>query len=118
MSGVVVLLVLAAAPDLELGERLYAARCGACHALDDNGAGPRHRGLLGRKAGTQPGFEYSEALRRSGLVWSRQTLDRWLADPNALVPGNKMVVQLANDAGERAAIIEWLAGATRPRARK
>lgn len=101
--------------DRARGERLYGARCGACHSLDENGPGPRHRGLFGRRAGTQPGFDYSDALRRSNLVWTGETLDRWLANPNALVPGNKMVVQLANDAVDRADLIAWLRSATSPR---
>jgi cytochrome c len=94
------------------GEELYTSRCGACHSIDDNGAGPRHRGLLGRKAGSQPGFDYSSALKQSGIVWNTTQLDRWLRDPNALVPGNKMVVQLAPDAGDRADLIAYLKRAT------
>lgn len=93
------------------GERLYQERCGACHSLDEHGAGPKHRGLIGRKAGTQPGFDYSAALAASQIVWSPQTLDRWIADPNVLVPGNKMVVQLANDPADRAAIVAYLVAA-------
>jgi cytochrome c len=92
------------------GEQLYHERCGACHSLDEHGAGPKHRGLIGRKAGTQPGFEYSAALAASSVVWSAQTLERWIADPNALVPGNRMIVQLANDAADRAAIVAYLVG--------
>jgi cytochrome c len=93
---------------LARGEQLYHERCGACHSLDEHGAGPKHRGLIGRKAGTQPGFDYSAALKASNIVWSPQTLERWLADPNALVPGNKMIVQLASDPLDRAAIIAYL----------
>ncbi len=104
----------APAPDPARGAELYAARCGACHSIDDNGAGPRHRGLFGRKAGTQPRYDYSPALRAAGFIWNRRTLDRWLADPNALVPGNKMVVQLAADPQDRADLIAWLRLATRP----
>ena len=96
------------------GEQLYVARCGACHSIDDNGAGPRHRGLLGRRAGSVPGFAYSEALKRSGIVWTAETLDLWLADPNHLVPGNIMVVRLANDPQDRADIIDYLRRATAP----
>jgi cytochrome c len=55
------LVLLAGAPDPARGEQLYIARCGACHSLDEHGAGPKHRGLFGRKAGSEPGFEYSEA---------------------------------------------------------
>ena len=93
---------------LARGEQLYHERCGACHSLDEHGAGPKHRGLIGRKAGTQPGFDYSAALVSSDLVWSPQTLERWIADPNALVPGNRMVVQLASDPADRAAIVAYL----------
>ncbi|MGE0583149.1 MAG: c-type cytochrome [Steroidobacteraceae bacterium] len=104
------------APDPARGAALYAARCGACHAIDDNGAGPRHRGLFGRRAGTQPGYDYSPALRASGLTWNRDTLDRWLADPAALVPGSRMFVQLADSTQDRADILEWLRVATQGRA--
>jgi cytochrome c len=93
---------------LARGERLYQERCGACHSLDENGAGPKHRGLKGRKAGTQPGFDYSKALASSNIVWSAQMLEKWIADPNALVPGNSMIVRLANDPVERAAIVAYL----------
>lgn len=111
--SLLVLLLIAGAPDPARGEQLYVSRCGACHSIDDNGAGPRHRGLFGRKAATQPGFEYSEALRKSGIVWSLAKVDRWLTNPNALVPGNKMVVQLANEPADRADIIAYLKGATK-----
>ncbi|HEY0881708.1 MAG TPA: c-type cytochrome [Archangium sp.] len=102
------LVLLAAAPDAARGEQLYTARCGACHSLDEHGAGPKHRGVFGRKAGSEPGFEYSQALRNSKLTWNAKTLDAWLKNPNALVPGNKMVVQLANDPKDRADLIAWL----------
>jgi cytochrome c len=106
--------VEAVAADAARGQQLYAARCGACHSLTDNGAGPRHAGLFGRRAGTQPGFTYSEALRNSRIVWDARELDRWLARPDGLVPGNKMVVQLATDPRDRADIIEFLREATQP----
>ena len=106
--GSLLLSVAHAADDVARGQRLYQERCGACHALDENGAGPKHRGLKGRKAGTQPGFDYSAALRASNIVWSSQTLGRWLDDPNALVPGNNMIVRLAGDPADRAAIVAYL----------
>ena len=98
---------------LARGEQLYHERCGACHSLDEHGAGPKHRELIGRQAGTQPGFDYSAALAASNIVWSPQTLERWIADPNALVPGNKMIVQLANDPADRAAIVAYLVASTK-----
>lgn len=101
-------LSVAAAPNAKHGEQLYTARCGACHSIADNGAGPRHRGLFGCKAGTQAGFHYSDALRKSGIVWDEKTLDVWLTDPNKMVPGNSMAVQLANDPADRADLITYL----------
>lgn len=112
IAGVWVLALLGgtaeAGGDMERGKSLYAARCGACHSIEENGAGPRHAHLIGRRAGTQPGFDYSPALRGSGIVWTAAALDRWLSNPNKLVPGNKMVVQLANDPLDRADLIAYL----------
>jgi cytochrome c len=99
--------------DPKRGGELYTARCGACHSIENNGAGPRHKGLFGRKAASQMGFDYSPALKGSGLTWNRKLLDRWVANPTALVPGNKMVVQLANDPRDRADILAFLETATR-----
>lgn len=109
------LLFVSSAPaaDAERGAELYSARCGGCHSIEANGAGPRHKGLFGRSAGTQPGFNYSSALRQSEIVWTAERLDRWLANPSALVPGNIMVVQLANDPADRADLIAYLKKATR-----
>ena len=101
------------AKDTERGKMLHATRCGACHSMADNGPGPRLQGLFGCTAGTQPGFDYSEALKGSGIAWSDGTLDKWLANPNALVPGNKMVVQMANDPIDRADLIAYLQIATK-----
>ena len=99
--------------DASRGGELYLARCGACHSIDENGAGPRHVGLIGRRAGSQPLYDYSSSLQASRIVWSRETLNQWLANPNLLVPGNKMVVQLANDPKDRADLIEYLSLATK-----
>lgn len=98
----------AAAPDATRGQALYQARCAACHAPDFNGVGPAHRGVFGRAAGTARGFAaYSPALKRSGIVWTEASLDRWLADPEALVPGQAMGVSVP-DAAERADVIAFL----------
>lgn len=112
LSFMLLPLAVAAAPDAKRGEKLYTARCGACHSIADNGAGPRHRGLFGCLAGTQAGYDYSAALRKSGIVWDDKTLNRWLANPNAMVPGNKMVVRLADAPADRADLIAWLHSAT------
>ncbi|HZE91056.1 MAG TPA: c-type cytochrome [Rhizobacter sp.] len=89
------------------GRALYQARCAACHSADYNGVGPAHRGVFGRGAGKAPGFAYSPALKASGLVWNDTTLDQWLADPEKLVPGQRMGVNVP-EARERADLIAFL----------
>jgi cytochrome c len=79
----------AMAGDPGRGKTLYQA-CAACHSIDENDVGPKHRGVVGRKAGAVDGFAYSPALKRSGLSWDEATLDRWLVNPSALVPGTKL----------------------------
>jgi cytochrome c len=88
------------------GEQLYEA-CTDCHSLDKNDVGPRHRGVFGRKAGSLPDYSYSEALKSSNIVWNEETLDKWLTDPQAFVPGTKMYFHLDN-AQDRADVIAYL----------
>lgn len=97
----------ALAADAEHGAKLYAERCTACHSLDYNGVGPRHRGVVGRAAASVPDFPYSPALKASGLTWTEANLERWLADPEKLVPGQKMGF-MVTDATERADLIAYL----------
>jgi cytochrome c len=97
--------------DARRGAEIYE-RCQACHALARNRTGPKHCGLLGRPAGTAPGFHgYSEALKDSGIVWDRESLDRFLADPLATVPGTRMGYAGVKDSQERADLIAFLAAA-------
>jgi cytochrome c len=93
--------------DATRGKTLYQA-CTSCHSIDENDIGPRHRGVVGRPAGSLPDYAYSPALKASGLVWSADTLDRWLSNPQALVPGTKMYFSLP-DAQSRADLIAYLA---------
>jgi len=62
------------------GQTVYQV-CMGCHSLDEDDVGPRHRGVVGRVAGTVPGYAYSPALRNSHIVWGPDTLDRWLTNP-------------------------------------
>lgn len=89
------------------GKQLYTRRCGACHSVDQNRVGPRHRGLFGRKAGTVPDYRYTKALKRLNLKWNEKNLDRWLANPTAVAPGTAMGFRL-NDPAERKQIIAYL----------
>ena len=96
----------AAAADAAHGAQVYKT-CALCHAFEKNGAGPKHAGVVGRTAGTVPDYRYSPALQKSGIVWTEATLDKWLADPQALVPGTKMFFNL-DSAQDRADVIEYL----------
>lgn len=96
-----------AAPDAVRGEQVYA-RCLACHALAADRVGPRHCGLFGRLAGSLPGFSYSEAMKKSKIVWNDKTLDRFLASPLAVVPGTAMTYDGVPDPGDRADLIAYL----------
>ncbi|MCW5641646.1 MAG: cytochrome C [Rhodoferax sp.] len=105
------------APEHTGGQAIYD-RCIACHAIDRNRTGPLHCGLFGRKAGAAPGFAlYSDAMRNSGIVWNARTLERFLRDPAAMVPGTTMGYAGIADARERTALIDWLLEATRAGAR-
>lgn len=95
-----------AAPSAVHGEEIYQS-CQDCHSLDTNDVGPKHRGVFGRKAGAVPDYSYSVALKTSGIVWTEDTLDKWLADPQKLVPGAKMFFHL-DAAQDRADVIEYL----------
>ena len=107
MLEAAVLLAALAAGDPRAGESIYP-RCQACHALSYDRVGPRHCGLLGRRAGSVPGFAYSPAMQRSKLVWNERTLDRFLADPPKAVPGTTMTYAGVPDPKERADLIAWL----------
>lgn len=89
------------------GEQIYS-RCLACHALAYDRVGPRHCGLFGRLAGSVTGFDYSPAMKKSGIVWTEKTLDRFLANPLRMVPGTTMTYAGIKDAGERADLIAYL----------
>lgn len=96
-----------AAGDPARGAELYEARCTGCHSLDANRIGPMHRGVVGRKAGSVKDYTYSAALRKSKLTWDEVNLDRWLTNPEALVPGQKMGYSVS-EAVDRVDLIAYL----------
>ncbi|HZL00881.1 MAG TPA: c-type cytochrome [Caulobacteraceae bacterium] len=95
------------AGDAAKGAAVFADRCEFCHAAD-GGQGPSLAGVIGRKAGGVAGFDYSPAIKASGIVWSRQSLNRFLAGPAAMVPGTAMQISLP-DAAMRDDLIAYLA---------
>lgn len=100
MRGVLAIVALALAgptaahaQDAAAGEKVYA-QCRTCHQIGPtakNAVGPIHNGLFGRKAGTVPGYTYSEANKNSGLTWDEATFREYIKDPKAKIPGTKMV---------------------------
>ena len=112
------LLCSAAAPtafaaDAAHGEEIYNSRCIGCHSPDANRVGPKHRGVVGRTAGTVPDFNYSKALKGSGVVWTEATLDKWLTNPQAFIPGQRMNFKVANPA-DRSDLIAYLKSLIQP----
>lgn len=106
-----------AAGDVQRGAQA-ARQCFACHsfASGHHMTGPSFAALWGRRAGTAPGFgRYSEALRGSSLVWERDTLNAWLRDPQALIPGNAMNIRGLPDAAQRADLVAFLQAASEGR---
>ncbi len=96
-----------AAGDPIKGESSYGGRCGACHSLERNRIGPMHKGVFGRPAGSAAGFTYSDAVAASDIVWTDETLDAWLTNPEAVIPGQRMFFRLSS-ATDRADIIAFL----------
>jgi len=93
--------------DIVAGRAAFEKRCSGCHALDSDKEGPRLAGVVGRKAGAVSAFPYSDAVKKSGVVWTEAVLDKWLADPEKAIPESDMAFRLDSPA-ERAAIIAFL----------
>jgi cytochrome c len=95
--------------DAARGEKRFED-CASCHTLasGQNGVGPSLFGVFGRKAGSLEDYRYSPALKRSGIVWSPQTLDNFIADPQKAVPANRMPYAGMTDAAGRADLIAYL----------
>ena len=96
----------------ENGKALFEKRCGGCHALDRDKEGPRLRGVYGRVAGSVDSFQYSDALKKSKITWTEETLDKWLTDTEKLVPENDMSfhVEKADERGEIIAFLKQSSG--------
>jgi len=86
---------------------LFEKRCGGCHALDRDKEGPRLGGVYGRTAGSVASFQYSDALKKSRVKWTEETLNKWLTDTEQLVPNNDMTFHVEK-ADERSEIIAYL----------
>jgi cytochrome c len=89
------------------GKEVFAKRCSGCHGTDTSKEGPRLGGIIGRKAGSVAGFQYSDALRSSGIVWNEDLVNKWLENPERLVKDNDMDFHVSNP-DERAAVVAYL----------
>jgi len=92
------------------GAKLFL-QCRACHTVNAGGTqaiGPNLSGVLGAKAASKPGYNYSPALKKANLTWSKPTMDAWLTRPSKLVPGNKMAFAGMPNPQARADMIAYL----------
>ncbi|HVI27935.1 c-type cytochrome [Hansschlegelia sp.] len=101
---------VSAAGSAAAGGAQFRAKCGICHkaAPSANSIGPTLYGVFGRKAGTAPGYHYSDAIASAGFVWDEERLDAFLKDPRAAAPGTKMSFPGLPDAGQRADLVAFL----------
>ncbi len=91
--------------------RILFLQCRACHSLkqgEEHKVGPNLHRVIGMPAAHKPGYVYTDSLKESGIVWSRQNLSRFLADPYDLVPGTAMVFIGIQRGADRAALIDYL----------
>lgn len=82
-----------AAGDAEAGEKVFA-KCKICHQIGPNAknmVGPEQNGIDGRKAGVQPGYNYSDAIKNSGVTWNHDTFVKYIENPKAMIAGSKMI---------------------------
>ncbi|MCR6631083.1 MAG: cytochrome c family protein [Magnetospirillum sp.] len=98
-----------AAGDAAAGEKVFN-QCKACHTVQagQNRVGPSLHGVVGRKAGSVEGFNYSPAMKNSGITWTAETLDKYLAEPKTVVVGNKMAFAGLKKPEDRANVIAYL----------
>lgn len=101
----------AAAADAEAGAKVFKTQCGACHAVvaGKNMVGPSLFGIVGRKSGSVDGFRYSAANKSANLTWDAATLETYLTNPKAMVPGTTMTFVGIKSAEQRADVIAYLA---------
>jgi len=118
-GGVIATFVVASTPrvraaDVEKGKAVFE-QCAACHSLDGSGDydGPTLKGVIGRKAGSLEDYRYSAAMKRSDVTWDAGSLDKYVADPQAFIPGNRMAFAGISEKTQRDDLIAYLAIAAR-----
>ncbi|HTO48085.1 MAG TPA: c-type cytochrome [Burkholderiales bacterium] len=108
-AGLAIVVGLLASAAATAAAPVSFAACAACHSVDGKqGLGPSMKGVVGRKAGAEAGFSFSQAMRNAKVTWDEKTLDAFLADPQKVVPGNAMPFPGVADAKQRAEIVDYL----------
>ncbi len=106
LKGVIAVMLLAQsagaglAQDAAAGEQVFKRQCSVCHDAGEGAQiklGPPQNGLEGRKAGNYEGYNASDAIKASGIVWNEQTFKEYLSDPTGKVPGTRMVISVKNE---------------------
>ncbi len=94
----------------DAGEAIFKKNCFICHTVEPgkNKLGPSLAGIVGRKAGSVAGYNYSEANKHSGVTWDEATLDAYLTDPKKFMPGTKMIFGGLKSPDDRKALIAYL----------
>lgn len=106
-NGILVNASMSRVGDPVRGKLLFEKRCTGCHALAQNHEGPRLNNVYGRTSGTVADFAYSAALKKAHIEWNDQSLEKWLTDPDAFIPGNEMDFLLSRPE-ERRDVISYL----------
>ena len=107
-AGTTIALAQSARGDPVKGAAIFDDRCSLCHQIKDDGQGPRLGGVVGRKAASVPGVDYTDALKKLGVTWTPDKLDLFLSDPAKMAPGTAMPISVP-DAAERRDLIAYLA---------
>jgi cytochrome c len=89
------------------GQEIVDKRCAKCHTLDKDKEGPHLRGVFGRRVASVTSFKYSDALKSAKFSWDEGSLNKWLTDPDKVVPDNDMAFHL-DSAADRKAVIAYL----------
>jgi cytochrome c len=102
----------ALAADPAEGEKVFNQKCKVCHQIGEgakNFVGPELNGLIGRKTGSAPDYNYSDANKESGIVWNEDNLKQYLANPKKVIPGTKMIFAGLPKESDRDNLVAYLA---------
>jgi cytochrome c len=101
------LVMASSTPDAARGKEVFDKRCSGCHGLDKAKEGPPLRKVYGQPSAANPDFPYSVGVKKAHLIWDEATLDKWLQDPEKLIPDNDMATRVP-DSADRANVIAYL----------